>query len=55
MPEWGEEPWMLAVAERYLGSGRTNLLRRRLILAGYFKRKAYRLFSWALSPATWIE
>jgi hypothetical protein len=27
MPEWGEEPWMLAVAERYLGSGRAGLRR----------------------------
>ncbi len=27
MPEWGEERWMLAVAERYLGSGRAGLRR----------------------------
>jgi uncharacterized protein len=27
MPEWGEEPWMIAVAESYLGSGRAGLRR----------------------------
>jgi uncharacterized protein len=27
MPEWGDEPWMVAVAERYLGSGRAGLRR----------------------------
>jgi predicted TIM-barrel fold metal-dependent hydrolase len=27
MPEWGREPWMLAVAERYLGSGEAGLRR----------------------------
>jgi hypothetical protein len=27
MPEWGDEPWMLAVAERYLGSGKAGLRR----------------------------
>src|SRR5690348_7315671 len=27
MPEWGREPWMLAVAEGYLGSGEAGLRR----------------------------
>jgi uncharacterized protein len=27
MPEWGREPWMLAVAEKYLGSGQEGLRR----------------------------